>query len=93
MRMSQDIVTAFYGGTLTVIGVLVTFMWHYCHRNLGLLTDAMSQEQGIFVGKHYLVGPIGYAVSTLCAFISAWIAISLFVALNAFFLWPHRHKA
>lgn len=91
-RMSQGIATAFYGATLVVIGLLVNFMWFYSHRTRGLLSDAISPEQARTVSKRYLVGPIGYAVATLGAFISPWIAISLFVALNAFFLWPHRHK-
>ena len=37
-RASEQIATAFYGGTLTVIGVLVTAMWYYAAYQHRLLT-------------------------------------------------------
>ena len=37
-RVGEQIATAFYGGTLTVIGVLVPAMWYYAAYQHRLLT-------------------------------------------------------
>jgi uncharacterized membrane protein len=80
-----------YGGTLTVIGGLVTLMWFYAVRHRGPLLGELSAADATKIGKRYLVGPTGYLVATLAAFVNPWISIMLFVGLNAFFLWPRRH--
>jgi uncharacterized membrane protein len=89
-HMGQDIAAAFYGATLTVIGLLVNLMWHYSSRSRELLSDAVTQKQARTVSSRFLIGPIGYAIATLSAFVSPWISVSLFIALNIFFLWPRR---
>jgi hypothetical protein len=63
-------------------------MWFYAVRHRGLLTRQLSQEAAERMGKIYLVGPTGYFLATLAAFVDPWIAIALFVGLNAFLLWP-----
>jgi uncharacterized membrane protein len=89
-RASQHIATMLYGGTLTLIGLLVTAMWYYAARNRHLLVSSITEEQARRVGRHYLIGPGGYALATTLALISHWVAIALFVLLNAYFLWPRR---
>ena len=87
---SQHIAAAFYGGILTLIGLLVTAMWYYASRNRHRLVSSITKEQARRVGQRYLVGPGGYAVATILAILSHWAAIALFVFLNAYFLWPRR---
>ena len=90
MDMGKSTATAFYGGTLTIIGLLVTLMWFYAVRHRNLLSSELSPEAAKRIGKMYFIGPTGYFLATLAAFVNPWISISLFVALNGFFLWP-RH--
>jgi uncharacterized membrane protein len=91
-RASQEVAAAFYGGTLTVIGILVTSMWKYAVRTRGLLSDSITTEEAKRIGIRYLIGPSGYAAATFLAFVSPWISIVLFVVLNVFFLWPRRDR-
>jgi uncharacterized membrane protein len=86
----QEIATAFYGGTLTMIGVLVTAMWWYAASRHELLIDTLSPEQAKTIGKRFLIGPAGYGFATLLAFLNPWLSIALFVMLNVYFLWPRR---
>jgi uncharacterized membrane protein len=89
-RVDQDIAAAFYGATLTTIGLCVTFTWRHCSRNPQLLSDTITPRQITAIGKQYALGPLGYGVATASAFVSPWISISIFIALNVFFLWPRR---
>jgi uncharacterized membrane protein len=91
-RAGQDIGAAFYGATLTVIGLFVNLVWLYASRRRDLLSDAIAPEAVSTIRTRYLVGPIGYGIASLSAFLSPWIAVSLFVALNLFFLWPRQHN-
>ena len=92
-RAGQNIATAFYAGTLTIIGVLVTAMWWYAASHRELLNDGISPEQAKAIGRRFLVGPTGYGLATILAFVNPWLSIALFIALNAYFLWPRRHQA
>lgn len=85
---NAPLATAFYGATLTVIGVLVTVMWHYAAREHRLLGQAISRDEAKRHSRRYLVGPVFYAVATIVALKVYWLALALFVALNVFFLWP-----
>jgi uncharacterized membrane protein len=91
-RAGQDIATAFYAGTLTVIGVLVTGMWWYAASRRELLHGDISPEAAKVIGKRFLIGPTGYGLATALAFVDPWISIALFIALNVFFLWPRRNQ-
>lgn len=89
-RSGQEVATAFYAGTLTTIGILVTAMWWYAASHRELLNDAISHERAKAIGKRFLIGPTGYGLATIFAFISPWLSIALFITLNAYFLWPRR---
>lgn len=91
-RSGQDTATAFYAGTLTVIGSLVTAMWWYAASHRELLNDTISPERAKAIGRRFLIGPTGYGLATILAFVNPWISIALFIALNAYFLWPRRHQ-
>lgn len=89
-RSGQDVATAFYAGTLTIIGTLVTAMWWYAASHSSLLNDAISPERARAIGKRFLIGPTGYGLATVLAFVNPWLSIGLFIVLNAYFLWPRR---
>jgi uncharacterized membrane protein len=84
----QATATALYGATLTVIGVLVTAMWHYAAQGHRLLSEKTSPEEACRIGRTLLVGPICYAIATAVALAAPAVALALFVGLNFFFLWP-----
>jgi uncharacterized membrane protein len=86
----RDIATAFYAGTLTLIGLLVSAMWWYAVSHRELLHEAISHEQAKAIGKRFLLGPAGYGLATALAFANPWLSIAIFIALNAYFLWPRR---
>lgn len=87
---NERIATFFYGGTLTMIGVLVTVMWHYAAHEHRLLSDSLSPAKARSNGRRFLVGPVGYGIGALVALMAPWLALAIFVALNVFFLWPRR---
>lgn len=87
-----SLVTAFYGGTLVVIGVLVNIKWRYAAYKHRLLSDHTSAHEARRYGHRLLVGPISYSIATVIALIAPWLALVLYVGINVFFLWPSdRH--
>jgi TMEM175 potassium channel family protein len=88
--LNQSTAAAFYSGTLTVIGVFVTLMWNHASRHRALLNEAISPDRANAIGRRFLIGPTGYALATILAFVNPWISIALFVGLNAYFLWPRK---
>jgi len=91
-RVDETIATAFYGGTLTVIGLLVTAMWYYAAYEHRLLSENISREDAKWYGLGLLFGPGGYAIATLVALVLPWLALTIFVAINLYFIWPRRRE-
>lgn len=89
-RSNEPMATSFYGGTLTVIGALVTIMWLYAAYDHRLLTDEISRDDARRNSLRFLVGPVCYGIATLIAWFEPWVALTIYVALNLFFLWPRR---
>lgn len=89
-RVDETVATAFYGGTLTVIGLLVVAMWYYAAHEHRLLSEKLNRDEARRFGRRLLVGPGGYAFATLVALVIPWLALIFYVALNVFFLWPRR---
>lgn len=91
---NEPVATSFYGGTLTVIGMLVTAMWYYAAHGHRLLAAVTPRDEARRNGRRLMVGPVCYAIATLVALLAPWLALTFYVALNVFFLWPHRgHSA
>ena len=90
---NEKLATSFYGGTLTIIGVLVTVMWNYAAREHRLLGAHISQHEAKSHGRRLLVGPVGYFGATLIALVAPWVALVFYIALNVFFLWPRQRHA
>ena len=85
--------TAFYGCTLTVIGVFVVAMWYYSAHGHRHLNKKISRDEAKRIGRRFLVGPLSYAIASLIALVMPWLALAIYIALNVFFLWPRRRHA
>jgi uncharacterized membrane protein len=85
--------TSFYGGTLTIIGIFVVAMWYYATRDHRRLVENISREETRRFGRRLLVGPTSYAIASLIALIVPWLALTIYIALNVYFLWPRRGNA
>lgn len=91
-RINQPIATAFYGGTLTIIGIFVVAMWYYAAHEHRFLSESITRDEAKWNGRRFVVGPSCYFVATVVALVAPWAAIGFFIALNIFFLWPHSMK-
>jgi hypothetical protein len=67
---NQPLATAFYGLTLSVIGVLVVCMWAYAAHGHRLLSDRISKEAATRRTRTLLVGPVFYAIGSALALIA-----------------------
>jgi uncharacterized membrane protein len=90
--LNQSTAAAFYSCTLMVIGLFVTVMWNYASKHRELLNEAVSPHRAKIIGRRFLIGPSGYALATVLAFVHPWISIALFVGLNVYFLWPRDQR-
>lgn len=86
----EALASAFYGGTLTVFGVLVNVTWHYAAHRHRLLDSALTPDEARRIGRRFVVGPLGYAVATLVALAFPPAALAVFLLLDAFYLWPRK---
>lgn len=86
----EAVAAAFYGGTLTVLGVLINVMWRYAAQGHRLLDADLSVDEARRFGRRFLVGPLGYAVATLLALAFPAAALVVFLLLDVFYLWPRR---
>lgn len=86
--MDESVAAAFYGGILTVIGILVNTMWRYAARGDRLLSTHLTATKVRQIGRRFLIGPIVYAIATMVALVLPWLAVLLYILLNVFYLWP-----
>jgi len=86
--IDQPLVTAFYGGTLAVIGILVNMKWRYAAYRHRLISKHMSNHEAKLYGYRLLVGPLAYGIAAMIALIAPWLALVIYVGINVFFLWP-----
>ena len=86
----EAIAAAFYGATLTVLGVLINGMWWYAAHGNRLLDDGITADMARRIGRHFLVGPLGYAVATIVAIVVPPAALGVFFALNVFYRMPRK---
>lgn len=91
-RADEAIATAFYGGTLTVIGLLVIAIWYYAAHEHRFLTENISRDEARRFGRGLLVGPVSYAIASMIALLLPWLALTIYVAINVFFLWPRSRQ-
>lgn len=89
----ESVAAAFYGGTLTVLGLVVNALWFRARRVPHLLDERITRELARRLGRRYIVGPLVYVLATTLAFISPWISLSIFAFANLYYLWPRRARA
>jgi uncharacterized membrane protein len=88
----EPVAAAFYGGVLAVLGVFVCATWFYAVR-FRLLVPSLSPDQARKIGLRYLIGPSVYTLATLIALVAPWVAVAIYVLVNALYLWPSRLNA
>lgn len=84
----KGIAAAFYGGTIAVGGLFAVAVWQYAARGHRLLSAHLSVDEARQIGRHYVVGPVVYAIAAAIGLFLPWLALLLYVLLNIFFLWP-----
>ena len=89
----QAVAAAFYGATLLVLGLLINVMWRYAAHRHRLLDPGLTADKVRRIGRHFLIGPLGYAVATLVALAFPPAALAVFLVLNVFYLWPRKRVA
>jgi uncharacterized membrane protein len=89
-NVDESIATAFYGGTLAALGLFVYLTWAYAARRHQLLDDRISLEKARRLQRRYLIGPTFYVLAVLVGFVLPWAAVLIFIALDAYFLWPQQ---
>lgn len=88
--VDASIATAFYGGTLSLLGAVVTLTWHYAAANPRLLDDRITPEKVRLLRRRYLVGPVLYAAASVIGLVAPIVAVVIFIGANVYFLLPRR---
>ena len=84
---------AFYSAALFVIALAYNALWRYAVAG-GRLLGADADPTGMrTISRRYLVGPIGYGLSFVLAFISPWTSLAIHALLAALFALPERKPA
>jgi uncharacterized membrane protein len=83
----EGIAVTLYGGTLVVGALFVNAVWQYAARG-HLLGTHLTTGEARQLGRRYLVGLLLYAVGTVVGLVLPWLALLLYVFINAFYLWP-----
>jgi uncharacterized membrane protein len=89
----QSVATAFYGGTLAILGVIVDLACFYAARGHRLLGAHLAPAEARRIGRRYLLGPIAYAVGAAFGFVAPWISVGLYLFVDVFYRWPSRVDA
>jgi uncharacterized membrane protein len=87
----MPVAAAFYGLTLTIVGILVNAMWWYAVR-ADLVKQEIGEAKTRLLTRRFAIGPIAYALATAVGLVLPWLALAVFAGLNLFYLWP-RWKA
>jgi TMEM175 potassium channel family protein len=81
---------AFYSATLFVIALAYNAVWRYAVASGRLLGPEADPGGMRTISRRYLVGPLGYGLSFVLAFVSPWTSLALHVLLAALFALPER---
>jgi uncharacterized membrane protein len=77
-----------YGLVLTVGGIPFNLIWWYALKNPRLLASKKSEGELKIMGRHFIRGPILYAVATLLAFWNVWGSLLFYLALILLYISP-----
>ena len=84
------IATMFYGGVLTIGGVLFNAIWLYASLLTPRLHDDANRTHIWKASLRFGFGPIAYLFSALCALISPYLSILMYAILIAYYWFPGR---
>jgi len=87
-HLHRDATTAavFYGLTNVLMAASYSALWFYASIGRRLLSPDADERAVSGITRSYLPGVPLYALATLSAFISAWLAVSLFMAYAVFYV-------
>lgn len=90
---ARETAALLYGGILVVGGVFFNSVWWHAAR-AGLSSRPQALRE---MGRHFVLGPVIYAVATMVAFVNATASLSLYAILIVYFavspLWAGRMLA
>lgn len=78
--------TLFYGLVNVLMAASYSALWFYAARGRRLIAPTADQRTISGISRAFLPGVPLYTFATLTAFISAWIAVSLFIAYALFYV-------
>jgi uncharacterized membrane protein len=81
---------AFYSATLFVIALAYNAVWRYGVAGGRLLGSDVDMEGLRTISRRYLLGPLGYGLSFVLAFVNPWASLTVHGLLAAMFLLPER---
>ena len=84
--------TAFYGGVLTLAGVIYNMLWRYAAAGRRLLRRSADQQLVDAITREFSLGPVLYAVATLLAFLNVWLSLAIHALLALIYVVPNRAR-
>lgn len=87
-HLHHDATTAafFYGLVNVLMAVTYSLLWFYAARGRRLIAATADQRTVSGISRAFRPGVPLYTFATLTAFVSAWIAVSLFAAYAVFYV-------
>jgi uncharacterized membrane protein len=76
----------FYGLTNVLMAIMFSSLWFYAARGDRLLGPAPDRRAVTGISRSFRPGIPAYALATLSALISSWLAVSLYAALALFYV-------
>ena len=76
----------FYGLTMTAMAAMHSVLWFYAARGRRLIAAGADQRLVSGISRSYLPGIPLYAIAALSAFVSSWLAVSIFAAIALFYV-------
>ena len=87
-HLHHDATTAafFYGLVNVLMAATYSLLWFYAARGRRLIAAGADERTVSGISRAFLPGVPLYSFATLTAFVSAWIAVSLFMAYALFYV-------
>jgi uncharacterized membrane protein len=76
----------FYGLTNVFMAIMFSTLWFYAARGDRLLGPSPDRRAVTGISRSFLPGIPAYALATLSALVSSWLAVSLYAALALFYV-------
>jgi uncharacterized membrane protein len=75
-----------YGATMTLMAVMYNLLWFYAARGRRLIAADADQRTVTGITRAFKPGVPIYAIATLSALVSSWLAFALFEAIAIFYV-------